>query len=51
MNHYLIKNALIVNEGKQIAGDLLIKEGRIEKIGGTIACKEAIVEKIGRAHV
>ncbi len=44
MNHYLIKNALIVNEGKQIAGDLLIKEGRIEKIGGTIACKEAIVE-------
>jgi dihydroorotase len=44
MNSYLIKNALIVNEGKKIAGDLLIRNGRIEKIGGIIERKEAIVE-------
>src|SRR5687767_13424169 len=33
---YLIKNGLIVNEGKTFQGDLLIKNGRIEKIGATI---------------
>ncbi|MBT8320193.1 MAG: dihydroorotase [Eudoraea sp.] len=32
----LIKNALVVNEGKQFQGDVLIKSGRIEKIGGNI---------------
>ena len=42
MSNYLIKNALIVNEGKKIAGDLLIRNGRIEKIGGIIERKEAI---------
>lgn len=36
MEAVLIKNATIVNEGKQIEGDLLIKDGRIEKIGGVI---------------
>lgn len=36
MEVVLIKNATIVNEGKQIEGDLLIKDGRIDKIGGTI---------------
>ena len=44
MSNYLIKNALIVNEGKKIAGDLLIRDGRIEKIGGIIYRKEAIAE-------
>ena len=44
MNSYLIKNAQIVNEGKKIAGDLLIRNGRIEKIGGIIDRKEAITE-------
>jgi dihydroorotase len=44
MNSYLIKNVLIVNEKKQIAGDLLIRNGRIEKIGGIIERKEAIPE-------
>ena len=33
----LIKNAHIINEGREIQGDLLIKNGRIEKIGGSIA--------------
>ena len=36
MEAVLIKNATIVNEGKQIEGDLLIKDGRIDKIGGVI---------------
>ena len=32
----LIKNALVVNEGKQFQGDVLVKSGRIEKINGEI---------------
>ena len=32
----LIKNALVVNEGKQFQGDVLIKSGRIEKINEEI---------------
>lgn len=38
-NNILIKNTTIVNEGKQIQGDLLIVNGRIEKIGGIIDAK------------
>jgi dihydroorotase len=37
----IIKNASIVNEGKIIEGDLLIKNQRIEKIGGVIHDKNA----------
>lgn len=36
MEAVLIKNATIVNEGKQAGGDVLIKDGRIDKIGGVI---------------
>lgn len=36
MEAVLIKNATIVNEGKRTEGDLLIKDGRIDKIGGVI---------------
>lgn len=36
METVLIKNATIVNEGKQTQGDVLITDGRIAKIGGTI---------------
>ena len=36
MSNYLIKNAQIVNEGKTITSDLLIKNGRIEKIASKI---------------
>ena len=32
----VIRNARIVNEGRIIEGDVLIKNGRIEKVGGTI---------------
>ena len=44
MNTYLIKNIQIVNEGKTIQGDVLIKEGRIEKIASRIEAKGAITE-------
>ncbi|MEY3437598.1 MAG: hypothetical protein RL265_183, partial [Bacteroidota bacterium] len=33
---YLLKSATIVNEGKQILADILIKNGIIEKIAGNI---------------
>jgi dihydroorotase len=36
MQNYLIKNISIVNEGRTIAGDILIKNGRIEKISANI---------------
>lgn len=39
MEHIIIKNASIVNEGKIIEGDLLIIKDRIEKIGGDISIK------------
>lgn len=35
-NTYLIKQATIVNEGKQVISDVLIKDGIIEKIAPTI---------------
>ncbi len=33
----VIKNARIVNEGEIVEGDLAIRDGRIERVGGTIA--------------
>ena len=44
MNNYLIKNTQIVNEGKIIQGEVMIKNGRIEKIASQIETKEAITE-------
>ncbi len=46
MKSYIIKNACIVNEGKKIYGDVLIKKGRIEKIGDSISTKENCEEVI-----
>lgn len=40
MTTYILKNACIVNEGKQVHTDLLIKNGRIEKIADNISLKE-----------
>src|SRR5690606_4015518 len=40
----LIKNATIVNEGSIRNADLLIKNGRIEKIDGNISCPENVTE-------
>ena len=44
MNSYLIKNTKIVNEGKTIQGDVLIKNGRIEKIASQIESIGGITE-------
>jgi dihydroorotase len=44
MLNYLIKNISIVNEGKTVTSDLLIKNGRIEKIAAGIGSTAAITE-------
>jgi dihydroorotase len=40
---YLIKNANIVNEGKIVEGDVLVKDGRIEKIAAGISSDSASI--------
>lgn len=40
MSTILIKNATIVNEGKQAIADVLVKQGTIEKIANDITLKE-----------
>ena len=44
MEHIIIKNTSIVNEGRIIEGDLLISKDRIEKIGGDISIKARALE-------
>ena len=44
MYNYLIKNISIVNEGKIITADLLLKNGRIEKIARSIQPDFAVTE-------
>jgi dihydroorotase len=44
MKQYIIKDTCIVNEGKKIHGDVLIKNGRIEKIAASIDTKEKSIE-------
>lgn len=46
MRTYILKNACIVNEGKQVHTDLLIKNGRIEKMADSISLKENCSEII-----
>lgn len=41
MSQIIIKDTQIVNEGQIIEGDLFVKNGRIEKLGGVIDTKEA----------
>jgi dihydroorotase len=40
MKTYIIKNTTIINEGKRIHGDVLVKNGRIEKIDPQISSAE-----------
>ena len=40
----VIRNARIVNEGSIIEGDVLIKNGRIEKVGGAIEVPGSVRE-------
>ena len=44
MRNYIIKNATIVNEGKKLNGDVLIKDGRIDKIATTIETPNGVKE-------
>ena len=44
MAHKLFKNAQIINEGKQFEGDLLVKDGRIERIDSMITTSLAVKE-------
>src|SRR6201991_221651 len=44
MRNYLINNITIVNEGKVSTADLLVKNGRIEKIGTNIRTDFAVTE-------
>ena len=46
MSKYLIKNAKIVNEGSIYESDLLIKDGRIEKIATSISHEDNAIEII-----
>lgn len=48
MKQYIIKDTCIVNEGKRIYGDVLLKNGRIEKIADSINTKENSIEVIGK---
>lgn len=45
--NYLLKDIRIVNEGKTLAGDVLIKNGFIDKIAAAIETKENVTEIIG----
>ena len=47
MRNYLIKNVAIVNEGKISMADLLVKNGRIEKIGSALQPAFAVTEMNG----
>lgn len=46
MKTYLLKDACIVNEGKQVHADILVKNGRIEKIAANITTKENSTELV-----
>ena len=44
MQQYLLKNILVANEGKIIASDVLIKNGRIEQVSSSIQTREQVTE-------
>lgn len=49
MNSILIKNASIINRGEIKAGDILIKGGKIEKVGGVIdANADKVIDATGK---
>lgn len=50
MQNYLIKNITVVNEGVSVAGDVLLKNGRIEKIAPQIDPSFAVREINGEGN-
>ena len=51
MQNTIIKDTCMINEGERIYGDILIKNGRIEKIGGQIEIKSNASEISGEGHL
>lgn len=47
---YLIKNCTVVNEGRSIVQDLLISNGRIEKIGPSLSSSSSVIEINGEGQ-
>ncbi|HSU51834.1 MAG TPA: hypothetical protein VLJ41_14615, partial [Segetibacter sp.] len=45
---YLIKDARIVNEGKTLTSDVLIKNGFIHRIASSISVDEKVIEINGK---
>ncbi len=41
MENYLIKNALVINEGKQFRADVYVENGKIDRMGSTLKVKTA----------
>ncbi|HKG68926.1 MAG TPA: dihydroorotase [Segetibacter sp.] len=48
--NYLLKEFKVVNEGKTLACDVLVKDGLINKIDNAISVKEKITEIIGKGN-
>lgn len=44
MENYLIKNITVVNEGSSVTTDVLVKNGRIEKIADNISSSASVTE-------
>jgi dihydroorotase len=42
--NYLLRNGLIINEGKRFHGDVFLKDGKIEKIGSSLSISENYTE-------
>ena len=42
--NYLLRNGLIINEGKRFQGDVFLKDGKIEKIGSSLSITENYTE-------
>lgn len=50
MENYLIRNIVVVNEGRSLTKDVLVRNGRIEKIDDTIVHKSAVTEINGEGR-
>ncbi len=51
MVNYIVKNIRIVNESKSFYGDVLLKNGRIERVGPSLSVTENVIEINGEGRV
>ena len=49
--NYLLKDFKVVNEGKTLACDVLIKDGFIDKIDNNVSAKEKVTEIAGNGKL